>query len=429
MSLNLLRTGLFIFLITMMLTAKTLAEPTVIERDEGGGWRMLRGGQPYVAKGVCIWGEAVRLDELVTAGGNSVRAYDPAHADWTLKEAGRRGLTVMLSFDPGKPRHGFDYKDEAKVLAQRERFKQFIRQHKDDPALLVWSVGNEVEFSAPDADAFDRALTEMNVLAGMARAIDPNHPVGISLAGMDERRAKFVTTRCPNFQYVGINSYGGTPQLPAQLDAVKFDLPYFLTEFGPNGHWEVPTTAWDASIEPTSTEKEQQYIRAHAAVSGDKRCLGSYAFYWDHKQELTATWYGMFLKDGRRTGVIDAMTFAWTGRWADTRAPRINAIGFTDRASHEFKPGEAAEAVVSLVDEKRPVKYEWSITHEAAERKLGGDFEPDLPILYEGLHPTDDGRVAIAMPTKPGAYRLCLIIANDDGRSVATANLCFRVKD
>jgi hypothetical protein len=411
----------------MLCTTIALAETTAIEQAEGK-WRMLRGGQPYVAKGVCIWGEAVRLDELVTAGGNSVRAYDPAHAAWTLKEAGQRGLTVMLSFDPGKPRHGFDYTDEAKVLAQRERFEQFIRQHKDDPALLVWSVGNEVEFSVRDAAVYERVMTEMNVLAGLARAIDPNHPVGISLAGMDERSARFVTRRCPNFQYVGINGYGGAPQLPAMLDKLKFDLPYFLTEFGPDGHWEVATTAWDASIEPTSTEKEQQYIQAHAAVSGDKRCLGSYAFYWGHKQELTATWYGMFLKDGRPTATIDAMTFAWTGQWPEHRAPRIRSLAFTDRPSPEFKPGETVEAAVALEPGTSPATYEWSITREAAERKLGGDFEPDLPVTSDGLRPTADGRVAIIMPTTPGAYRLCLIVANDRG-GVGTGNLCFRVKE
>jgi hypothetical protein len=410
----------------MIFTAIGHAEPTVIEQEQGR-WQMRRGGRPYAAKGACIWGEAARLDELVAAGGNSVRTYDPAHAAWTLREAGRRELSVILEFDAGKPRHGFDYGDEARVLAQRARFEAFVRRHKDDPALLAWSVGNEVEFSVTDAEEFARLMTEMNVLAGLARAIDPHHPVGISLAGMDERKGRFVPARCPNFQFVGINAYGGLPKLPAKLDKLGFKLPYLITEFGPHGHWEVKTTAWGAPIEPTSTEKERQYLEGHAATAADPRCLGSYAFYWGHKQETTATWFGLFLRDGRRTAVIDAMTFAWTGRWPEARAPQIRSLSFAGGGPNEFAPGAAAEAVVTMEAGDEPVAFEWSITPESKDRKLGGDYERDLPETRDGLRPADGGRVAITMPTTPGAYRLCLIVA-DDRSGVATGNLCFRVK-
>src|SRR5688500_12502111 len=116
---------LLVSLLAVILAADvSAADVTVIERG-GDRWQVRRGGQPYVANGVCIWGEAARLDELVAAGGNSVRTYDPVHGAWTLREAGRRGLSVMLGFDPGKPRHGFDYTDEARVMAQRARFEQF----------------------------------------------------------------------------------------------------------------------------------------------------------------------------------------------------------------------------------------------------------------------------------------------------------------
>src|SRR5687768_11038610 len=173
MQLPMLQVCLLIPLTCAMFSGAAVRADVLIERVQAR-WEMRKDGKPYVAKGVCIWGEAAQLDVLVSAGGNSVRTYDPAHAGWTLREAGRRGLTVMLGFDPGKPRHGFDYTDEKRVLEQRARFEAFVRRHKDDPALLAWSVGNEVEFTVADADVFARVMTEMNVLAGLARAIDPN---------------------------------------------------------------------------------------------------------------------------------------------------------------------------------------------------------------------------------------------------------------
>ena len=55
---------------------------TIIKKDKG--YQMLRNGQPYFAKGVC---GSSRLDELVAAGGNSIRAYGSGNLD----QAQRRG--------------------------------------------------------------------------------------------------------------------------------------------------------------------------------------------------------------------------------------------------------------------------------------------------------------------------------------------------
>jgi hypothetical protein len=73
-----------------------------------------------------------------------------------------------------------------------------------------------------------------------------------------------------------------------------------ITEFGPPGPWEVRKTSWGAPVEPTSTEKAKIYLRNHsgAIAAESAQCLGSYAFLWGHKQEATATWFGMFLPSG-----------------------------------------------------------------------------------------------------------------------------------
>jgi hypothetical protein len=74
-------------------------------------WRLLRGGWPYFIKGACVWGEKVRVEELKGAGANSMRTYTSKYAKWTLDQAHRRGMTVMLGFEASTERHGFLYTD------------------------------------------------------------------------------------------------------------------------------------------------------------------------------------------------------------------------------------------------------------------------------------------------------------------------------
>lgn len=69
--------------------------------------------------------------------------------------------------------------------------------------------------------------------------------------------------------------------------------PFMVTQFGAPGHWESSKTSWGAPVEMTSTAKANWYAQGY---------LGSYVFIWGHKQEATATWYGMFLADGSRLG-------------------------------------------------------------------------------------------------------------------------------
>jgi AraC-like DNA-binding protein len=83
-------------------------------------------------------------------------------------------------------------------------------------------------------------------------------------------------------------------------------------------------------IEDDANAKAEFYLQAYQhSVSGHPACLGSYVFYWAHKQEKTHTWYGMFLPDGSRTPAIDAMSFLWTDRWPTNRCPALQGNKLT----------------------------------------------------------------------------------------------------
>ena len=60
--------------------------------------------------------------------------------------------------------------------------------------------------------------------------------------------------------------YGDLINLPRYIEETQFKRPYFVTEWGSIGHWEVAQTNWGAPIELTSTEKANNYRRGYENV-------------------------------------------------------------------------------------------------------------------------------------------------------------------
>jgi hypothetical protein len=116
----------------------------------------------------------------------------------------------------------------------------------------------------------------------MVKQVDPNHPTVTVIAelGGDNIKAKQVKALCPSIDILGVNSYGGATSVPTRLKSAGWTKPYLITEFGPNGPWEVGKAPWGAPLEPTSTQKARDYAARYASgVAAQKGwCLGSYVF-------------------------------------------------------------------------------------------------------------------------------------------------------
>ena len=349
--------------------------PTVVkvEKDETG-YHLLRDGKPYTIKG---GGGRVYLEALKEAGGNSLRTWGEDDLEPLLDRAQELGLTVTIGIWLGQERQGFNYSDAESVRREVEKSRGFFRRYRRHPALLMWGLGNEMEGSG-DNPVIWRTVNE---IARVAKAEDPDHPTMTVIAEAGGRKIPQFKSLCPDVDVLGINSYGGLQTLPKRLAAAGFDRPYVITEFGPSGPWEVRKTKWGAPIEPSSSEKARNYLgnysRSIAAQRG--QCLGSYAFLWGHKQEATATWFGMFLPSGERLGAVDAMTFAWTDRWPANRAPALNAVT-TEAREAELAPGTRFTARVDASDpEGDPLVVRWEVRSESTDRREGGDRETEPP--------------------------------------------------
>lgn len=399
------------------------AVPVKVEKKSDGTFALLRGGAPFFIKG---GGGSEHLETLRRLGGNSIRTWGADDLDATLDHAGALGLTVAVGNWLGHPRHGFRYDDASAVRKQFDAVKAVIRRHKDHPAVLVWGVGNEMEGDGRDP----KVWKAINDIAKMAHAEDPNHPTMTVIAELGENDVKVRMFRehCPDVDILGVNSYGGAATVGDRLAKLHFDRPFVLTEFGPQGFWEGPRTSWKAAVEPLPSAKAETYRQAMTrGVAGNPgRCLGSYAFLWGHKQEVTPTWFSLFLPSGETTEAVDVLAESWAGKPPANRAPRLTACTL-DGSNSPMAPGAEHKASVTVTDpDGHPLAIRWEVRAESSSHHEGGDREAEPPAVAGVVVAAEGTHLTMRAPEAPGPYRL-FVFAYDGHGAAATANIPFLV--
>ncbi|UCG73027.1 MAG: hypothetical protein JSV45_01145 [Chromatiales bacterium] len=421
---NLVRALLLAAVILLLTPSLSSADAVQVELQKTEqGWQLLRGGEPYFIKGA---GGTERLTKLAAAGANSIRTWAADDIGELLDEAHARGLSVTVGIWLGHERHGFDYDDDKQVREQFERARQTVLRYKDHPAVLIWGIGNEMEgYEAGDDPAIWSAV---NDIAAMIKQIDPAHPTMTVTAEIGGGRIASVNELCPDVDIHGINGYGGVASLPQRYVDGGGRKPYIITEFGPSGAWESPTTEWGAPLELSSTEKAAFYRRSYelGVAGAPGLALGSYVFLWGHKMEATATWFGMFLEGGSRLAAVDTMTELWSGEPPADLAPVVEPLVLEGDA--RLDPGDELRVRAVIADpEERPVSVRWALRPEPDEFSTGGDFRPNMPDIKGAILDGDTEGARVRMPQDPGPYRLFLY-AYDEAGNAATANAPLLVK-
>ncbi|MEI8378596.1 MAG: hypothetical protein WCJ09_00615 [Planctomycetota bacterium] len=402
----------------LLIVTPVCGQVTVQLESRNGTHRLLRDGKPYAVKGV---GGQTQLDRLASAGGNSIRTWSTEKLDAILDEAQRQKLTVCVGLWLGHERHGFNYQDETAVQRQLNDSLAAVRKYKDYPALLMWGIGNEMEGTGQNPAIW----YAVDHIAREIKKIDPHHPTMTVIAELGDKAAKIksIEQYCPNVDIIGVNSYGGIRSLAERYRAAGGTKPYIVTEHGPNGPWEVGKTDWGSPLEATSTAKGQAYAEGYRRAVTDQPglCLGSYAFLWGHKQETTATWFGMLLSDGSRLAAVDSMTEAWTGKPSGNRCPRIESLT-VERDVKKLKPGDLVQATLVAEDPERDIlSVKWVLRQDSGTIGEGGDAQAEEQALSDTV--TSMGLSAkVKVPDGGGAYRLFAYVYDGKG-GAAVANI------
>ncbi|HEY0946066.1 MAG TPA: glycoside hydrolase family 2 TIM barrel-domain containing protein [Opitutaceae bacterium] len=401
--------------------------PVEVRESAPGRFELWREGAPYYVRGA---GGSHRLDRLAAAGGNSVRTWGAEEAEKILDEAQRLGLTVCAGLWIEHENQGFNYNDDAAVQAQIERHCRAVDRLKDHPALLVWGVGNEAEMGASNP----RLWEVIEAVAAYIQRVDPHHPVMTVTAGVPPWAIRELMQRCPSVDLLGVNSYGPLTRVADDVRAVGWRGAYLVTEWGPDGTWEVEKTPWGAEIEATSTATAVQRAYRYAAILGDRdRCVGSYAFLWGQKQEGTPTWFGLFTEAGGETESVEMLAALWSRRDPSGLTPRIGSLRLNGAAALpgvRVASGARAAATCPIIRGEQ-LRVTWELLRERMRKSEGGAFEPRPPTLpvrraRESLE-AGAARLEFNAPSEPGAYRLFIYVQAPGGQ-VATANIPFRVE-
>ncbi len=423
--------ALFLVFTGLLFSSTPTPSRVEIQSTDSGGFQLLRDGEPYFINGA---GGTGHLEDLVKAGGNSIRTWgieqlEPRDGGKNLLDrAHELGLSVSVGLWVQHERHGFSYDDPAAVQKQRDDIRAAVRKYKNHPAILVWGLGNEME--GPTSDGSDpRIWKELEQLARIIKEEDSNHPVMTVIASAGTEKVRGIQRYYPSIDILGVNSYGGAMGVGSALQSLGWEKPFALTEFGPLGHWEVGKTKWGAPIEPSSRDKAATYYVTKTKVveDGKGKCVGTYVFLWGQKQEVTSTWYGMFLKSGEKLPTVDAMSMAWTGKWPENRSPKVLRLD-SPLANAVVPRGKEFPAKAVVEDrEGDALDFEWEVRSETKEVSVGGDAESEPPAVKGCLVSSRVGEAVIRTPSKPGAYRLFLFVR--DGKGGASAdNLAFQVR-
>ena len=377
--------------------------PVTIEQGNGK-FTLLRGGEPIYLQGAVV-GDATALPDapsgvrnpvgvLARAGANAARVgSDRAILD-SLQAYGMLGVVDLIL--KGE-RDGMDWDDDAMVQAQDEAALATVRELKDHPAVVMWVLGNEIDYIPPYEPYNPRIWQRLNNLAREIKEIDPNHLV-LTIVGNSyfDTKIKELAREGTAFDLLGLNAYGALGETTATLRK-DWPKPYIVTEWGATGHWEVPRTLWEAPIEETSSEKavviDNRYRRVIRADTSN--CLGSFVFYWSEKQETTHTWYGLFTEQ-KRTQPIDVMEQHWRGRLPANLAPTVVGFelnGTSDKRGQVLRPGEEQTAHIEVLDmDSDSLYYSWDVRPEVVipEKNYAGRNESRSPILKDLI--AQDGR-------------------------------------
>ena len=420
--------GLFPGCMVSVKAQKNTGTTKVKIQKKSNGYSLFVNGKPYFIKGAV---GSDYLEKLKQYGGNAIRTGSKKEV---LDKAHSLGLLALVNLPVRAERDGMDYDDTALVRKQHEKVMDIVRDTKNHPAVMMWALGNELDFIQANVKLHynTKVWDAVNALAKEIHRIDPLHPIMTVVGSISQEKISDLLRQCPDLDLLGVNEYGDLLKVPEWLRQFGWKKPYAVTEWGPTGFWQVPKTAWKVPIEETSSMKAAKYKeRYEKSIWADKNCIGSYVFLWRQHQERTHTWFGMFDANGVETEAVDVMHYEWKGKWPLNRTPRLDSAKIENMTANQnvyLQKDETYTAQVWATDpDKDVLRYTWEILPEGTKFPYGGGGEKKPEAISGLINDGEKNRISFRSPDKEGSYRLFVYVYDGKGH-FATANIPFYTK-
>lgn len=394
-----------------------------------GKYTVYRDGKPFQIKSVS--GDS-HFKTLSDCGGNTLRTWDTTHLGAILDSAARNNLTVIAGLPVLNNNDHTFYPNPAKVKSQHQAFTALVNKYKNHPALLMWCVGNELDF--PYGLSFFSFYKAFNELTDMIHRDDPDHPVTTTVLNFNTKYIFNLTMRC-DVDVISFNIFGRLTQLREELKDISWfwNGPYMLLEWGINGPWNgTEQTAWGAYIEDTSKKKAEIYKERYQKNMPfeDPRFLGASVFFWGNKQETTHTWFSIFDETGAASEAVGTMRWLWTGKKTNEKYPDIQYMLLNEKGARDniiLNTSAAASAEVLLFNNTENIKkISWNIFREDWYKKNNENSTQKLKPLKDLIQSENSLKIRFTAPSQEGPYRLFATIYDENGH-FATCNTPFYV--
>ncbi len=335
---------LLLFIISLF-TVNTFASVVKVVKNKEGVWKMVVDYKPYFIKGICysvdkvgssassngwMWSDIdgngkidgpydswVDLNRdnyqdsyenaigdfalLKAMGCNTIRIYDSENINKDLLRDLYYvyGIRVIMgnflgayTKGSGASWHsGTDYSNEKQREKMLESVRNMVEEHKDEPYVLMWMLGNENDSVG---NSFNSTATNTNAWKNpevyakfieqackLIKTLDNNrHPVGVCNA--TTKFLKYYKKYAPSIDVLGFNQYSGPYGFNTLWSRVKteYDKPVLITEYG--------CDAWNLTKNMTCEVYQANYHKGawkdieNNSYWGDKvgNSIGGCAYCW-----------------------------------------------------------------------------------------------------------------------------------------------------
>ncbi len=274
-----------------------------------GNWQLLVNGAPYVVKGV-TYGPPTNaalayMPDLQSMGVNTVRTWGTdATTQPLLDAAAAYNIKVINGFWLNQ---GEDYLNDTTYKSTTlTSIQNWVTTYKNDPAVLMWDVGNEVILTMQNTYSGTQLEQERDAYAQYVEqvvqaihAIDPYHPVTSTDAWTGAW--PYYKTYTPDLDLYAVNAYGAACTIKQNWISGNYTKPYIVTESGPSGEWEVPNDANGVPTEPTDVQKSAGYATAWNCIVGHTGVgLGATLFNYGIENDFGGVWFNLITGHWRR---------------------------------------------------------------------------------------------------------------------------------
>ena len=377
--------------------------------------------------------------ELKGAGGENHLASAAAHGanvirTWStgdntqalLDEAHEHGLKVILGIwmpDPHdakeyrvKGRYQINYNEKRQEYL--DKMQQLLDQHDDHPALLMWGLGNEVEYS----------VSFLKTVNAMSKLVHQHNPQRLTChVSVNAKQIELFAEHAMDIDLYGANSYGhGSMRNVAGILEKQWGKKYFFAEYAHAGPWEADKTESGYPVEFPPGKKIAQTKQTFAVFEAYPNLVGGVYFLWGPFFNGTHTWFsGLLPRDSATkdkaapcylTPYTDTLAAYWMSKEVDNHAPIIAHVLLNGQTGNNlsFAPASKARLEIQATDpDNDPIGYRaWIFATKGYTRTK----------LIEGpTEITSNDAFDVQLPKQAGSYTV-IVYAIDEANGKACAH-------